>query len=107
MLIFEKKGKVAYITLNRPDKYNSVNKELAMAIQKAFDDCSADKNIRAIVLSGSGKAFCAGQDLGEIVDPNGPPLDTIVSKHYNPIVMRIREIEVPGIAAINGVAAVA
>ena len=105
MLIFEKKGKVAYITLNRPEKYNSVNKELALAIQAAFDDCAEDKNIRAIVLSGTGKAFCAGQDLGEIVDPDGPPLDSIVSEHYNPIVMRIRDIELPVIAAINGIAA--
>ena len=105
MLIFEKKGKVAYITLNRPEKYNSVNKELALAIQAAFDDCAEDKSIRAIVLSGRGKAFCAGQDLGEIVDPDGPPLDSIVSEHYNPIVMRIRDIELPVIAAINGVAA--
>lgn len=105
MLVFEKKGNLAYITLNRPEKYNSVNQELAFAIQAALDDCAGDKAIRAIVLSGTGKAFCAGQDLGEIVDPNGPPLDDIVSKHYNPIVMKIRDIEVPVIAAVNGVAA--
>ncbi len=105
MLIFEKKGSIAYITLNRPEKYNSINKELALSIQSALDDCAADKAIRAVVLSGVGKAFCAGQDLGEIVDPNGPPLKDIVSKHYNPIVMRIRDIELPVIAAVNGVAA--
>lgn len=105
MIIFEKKESIAYITLNRPEKYNSINQELAFAIQAAFDDCAEDKAIRAIVLSGTGKAFCAGQDLGEIVDPNGPPLEDIVSKHYNPIVMRIRDIELPVIAAVNGVAA--
>ncbi|MDF1697162.1 MAG: enoyl-CoA hydratase-related protein [Saprospiraceae bacterium] len=105
MLLFKKEGSIAYITLNRPEKYNSVNQALAFEIQSAFDDCAADKNIRAIVLSGTGKAFCAGQDLGEIVDPNGPPLNDIVSKHYNPIVMQIRDIEVPVIAAVNGVAA--
>ena len=105
MIIFEKKGNIAHITLNRPEKYNSVNQELAYAIQNAFDDCAGDKNIRAIVLSGAGKAFCAGQDLGEVVDPNGPPLEDIVSKHYNPIVMRIRDIALPVIAAVNGVAA--
>lgn len=105
MLQFTKEENIAYITLNRPDKYNSVNQGLAFAIQDAFKDCAADKSIRAIVLSGTGKAFCAGQDLGEIVDPDGPVLEDIVSKHYNPIVMQIREIEVPVIAAVNGVAA--
>ena len=105
MLLFEKKGNIAYLTLNRPEKYNSINQELAFAIQSAFDDCAQDKTIRAIVLSGTGKAFCAGQDLGEVVDPNGPALNDIVSKHYNPIVMRIRDIELPVIAAVNGIAA--
>lgn len=68
MIIFEKKGIIAYITLNRPEKYNSINQELALAIQSAFDDCAEDKSIRAIVLSGTGKAFCAGQDLGASAD---------------------------------------
>ena len=105
MLIFEKKDKIAYITLNRPDKYNSVNKDLAYAFQQALDDCATDNAIRCVVLSGTGKAFCAGQDLGEIVDPNGPPLDEIVVKHYNPIVLKIRHLAKPVIAAVNGVAA--
>lgn len=105
MLLFEKKESIAYLTLNRPEKFNSINKELAMAIQSALDDCASDNSIRAIVLSGTGKAFCAGQDLGEVVDPNGPPLEDIVSQHYNPIVMRLRDIELPVIAAVNGVAA--
>lgn len=105
MLIFEKKEAIAYITLNRPDKYNSINKPLAMEIQKALDDCASDKEVRCIVLSGEGKAFCAGQDLGEIVDPNGPPLDEIVEFHYNPIVMKIKEMPKPIVCAVNGVAA--
>lgn len=104
-LIFEKKDKIAYITLNRPDKYNSVNKETAMEFQSALDDCAQDSSIRCVVISGNGKAFCAGQDLGEIVDPNGPPLDEIVSNHYNPIVLKIRALEKPVIAAVNGIAA--
>jgi len=105
MLIFEKKDNIAYLTLNRPEKFNSINKPLAMDIQKALDDCQSDENIRCVVLSGNGKAFCAGQDLGEIVDPNGPPLDEIVSNHYNPIVLKIRSLEKPVVGAINGVAA--
>ncbi len=104
-LIFEKKDNIAYITFNRPDKYNSVNKQTALAFQSALDDCASDKSIRCVVITGKGKAFCAGQDLGEIVDPNGPPLDEIVSNHYNPIVMKIRGLEKPVIAAVNGIAA--
>ena len=61
--------------------------------------------MRAILLTGEGKAFCAGQDLQEITDPNGPALSDIVSQHYNPIIERIRNIEKPIVCAVNGVAA--
>jgi len=105
MLIFEKKDKIAYITINRPKKFNCINKELAFAFQNALDDCASDASVRCVVLGGVGKAFCAGQDLGEIVDPDGPPLDEIVSNHYNPIVIKLRNIEKPVVAAVNGVAA--
>ena len=96
---------VAVLKFNRPEKFNSFNQTLAFAVQKALDDCAKDEKIRAIVLTGEGKAFCAGQDLAEAVDPKGPPLQSIVAKHYNPIIERIRNIEKPIIAAVNGVAA--
>ncbi|MEX2483639.1 MAG: enoyl-CoA hydratase-related protein [Brumimicrobium sp.] len=101
----QKKNGVATIKFNRPDKFNSFNQKLAFAVQDALDDCEKDDEIRTIVLTGEGKAFCAGQDLGEATDPNGPPLQSIVGKHYNPIIERIRKIEKPIIAAVNGVAA--
>lgn len=104
-IIFEKSESIATITLNRPEKYNSGTKELTHAFQSALDDCAADLNIRAIVVTGKGKAFCAGQDLGEVVDPNGPPLEEIVNMHYNPIIRKIRSCPKPIIAAVNGVAA--
>lgn len=100
-----KKDGVATIKFNRPDKFNSFNQKLAFAVQNALDDCEKDDSVRAIVLTGEGKAFCAGQDLAEATDPNGPPLQSIVGKHYNPIIERIRAIEKPIIAAVNGVAA--
>jgi 2-(1,2-epoxy-1,2-dihydrophenyl)acetyl-CoA isomerase len=78
---------------------------MAMALQSALDDCEKNPEVRAIVISGEGKAFCAGQDLAEATDPNGPELKSIVKDHYNPIIRRIREIEKPIIAAVNGVAA--
>lgn len=101
----EKKDKVTVITLNRPDKFNSFNREMALALHGALDEAENDANCRAIVLTGNGKAFCAGQDLAEAIDPNGPGIKKIVDEHYNPIVMRLRKIEKPIIAAVNGVAA--
>lgn len=101
----EKKDKVTVITLNRPDKFNSFNREMALELHKALDEAENDKNCRAILLTGNGKAFCAGQDLAEAIDPNGPGIKKIVDEHYNPIVLRLRKIEKPIIAAVNGVAA--
>lgn len=96
---------VCTLTLNRPEVFNSFNKEMAMALQSALDAAEKEETIRAIVITGTGKAFCAGQDLAEAMDPNGPELQSIVKDHYNPIITRIRAIEKPVIAAVNGVAA--
>jgi 2-(1,2-epoxy-1,2-dihydrophenyl)acetyl-CoA isomerase len=105
LILSEKKDKVTILTLNRPDKFNSFNREMALELHKALDEAEADKNCRAIVLTGNGKAFCAGQDLAEAIDPNGPGIKRIVDEHYNPIILRLRKIEKPIIAAVNGVAA--
>ncbi|MBK7869446.1 MAG: enoyl-CoA hydratase/isomerase family protein [Saprospiraceae bacterium] len=104
-ILFEKIGHVAKITLNRPKVYNSFNREMALTLQDRLDKCKEDAEVRAIYLRGEGKAFCAGQDLQEVTSENGPSLTTILSEHYNPIITRIREIEKPIVAAINGVAA--
>lgn len=104
-ILSEIKGQVQVITLNRPDKFNSFNREMAMQLLDSFDHAEKDPNVRAVVLTGAGKAFCAGQDLSEAMDPNGPGIDRIVNEHYNPIILRIRNIEKPFIAAVNGVAA--
>jgi 2-(1,2-epoxy-1,2-dihydrophenyl)acetyl-CoA isomerase len=104
-ILTEKKDKVTYMTLNRADKFNSFNREMALELHKALDDAEADKSCRAIVLTGNGKAFCAGQDLAEAIDGSGPGIKRIVEEHYNPIILRLRKIEKPIIAAVNGVAA--
>jgi 2-(1,2-epoxy-1,2-dihydrophenyl)acetyl-CoA isomerase len=96
---------VLTIRLNRPEVFNSFNKEMAISLQNILDEAKNNELIRAIVLTGEGKAFCAGQDLAEATDPNGPELQTIVRDHYNPIIMKLRSIEKPIIAAVNGVAA--
>jgi len=104
-IISEVIDNVCLITLNRPDKFNSFNRKMALELQSALDDCMRDEDVRAIYLTGEGKAFSAGQDLGEAVDPEGPSLRSIVHGHYNPIITRIRMIEKPVVAAVNGVAA--
>lgn len=101
---FEIKDSIGFITLNRPDKLNSFNREMALLMQDALDLCK-DKKVRCVYITGAGKGFSAGQDLIEVVDPDGPGMKKILSEHYNPIVRRIRDLEKPVVAAINGVAA--
>lgn len=96
---------VCTITLNRTEKFNSFIREMAMAVQDSLRHASDNDDVRCIVITGSGKAFCAGQDLAEAIDTNGPTLNKIVSEHYNPIITLIRNIEKPIVAAVNGVAA--
>ncbi|MEM6516302.1 MAG: enoyl-CoA hydratase-related protein [Bacteroidota bacterium] len=99
-------NQVATITLNRPDVFNSFNREMALSLQKILDDCEKDSAVRAIVLTGNGKAFCAGQDLKEVTDPDlNPGFKKILEDHYNPIIIRLRSIKKPIISAVNGVAA--
>jgi 2-(1,2-epoxy-1,2-dihydrophenyl)acetyl-CoA isomerase len=102
---FKKQEGVAVITLNRPDVFNSFNREMALAVIAALDDCEVDPNVHVIVLTGNGKAFCAGQDLNEAIEDNGITFEVILNEHYNPIISRIRNIEKPVVAAVNGVAA--
>lgn len=104
-LIVTNNNGVRVIKLNRPEVFNSFNKAMAIALQNELDRCASDESVRAIVLTGEGKAFCAGQDLAEATDPNGPELKSIVKDHYNPIIEKIRNLEKPVIAAVNGVAA--
>jgi len=105
MIQYEIIAGVGKITLNRPDKYHSFVREMALQLQETLDNCKEDKEVRAILITATGKAFCAGQDLGEATDPNGPDLTQIVQEHYNPIIRKIRNIEKPIVAAVNGVAA--
>ncbi|HJS54299.1 MAG TPA: enoyl-CoA hydratase-related protein [Chitinophagaceae bacterium] len=103
-VLFEIKNSVGIITLNRPDKLNSLNREMALLLQDKLDECKG-KEIRCVLITGAGKAFSAGQDLAEVVDPDGPGMAKILSEHYNPTVVKIRKLEKPVVAAVNGVAA--
>ncbi|MFK7848862.1 MAG: enoyl-CoA hydratase-related protein [Rhodothermales bacterium] len=98
-------GPVAFITMNRPASYNSFNKSMAKAVQDHLQACHDNDAIRAVVLTGAGKAFCAGQDLVEVKDLDAEALYAIVEAYYNTIVKQIRNMPKPVLAAVNGVAA--
>lgn len=96
---------VLTLKLNRPTVFNSFNKEMALSLQEELKAANVNEEVRAIILTGEGKAFCAGQDLAEATASDGPSLQSIVKEHYNPIIELIRSVEKPIIAAVNGVAA--
>ena len=100
-----KENNIATITFERAEKFNSFIRSMALDFHSVLDEVAADESVRCIVITGSGKAFCAGQDLQEATDPEGPALSKIVSEHYNPAILRIRNIPKPVIAAVNGVEA--
>jgi len=104
-ILLEIKKNVACIRFNRPEKFNSFNREMALLFQKHLDDCAVNKNIRCVYINGIGKAFSAGQDLGELTGNKAISFDKILSEHYNPIIRKIRHMEKPVVAAVNGVAA--
>ncbi|QNR25787.1 enoyl-CoA hydratase-related protein [Croceimicrobium hydrocarbonivorans] len=104
-ILSSQEGAVLTLSLNRPDKYNAFVREMALALQAELARAQEDSKIRAVILTGIGKAFCAGQDLAEATDPNGPELTKIVTEHYNPIIEAIRALEKPVVVAVNGVAA--
>lgn len=104
MLVLRREGPITTVKFNRPQRYNSFVRDMALQFQEILDRCAED-GTRCLVITGEGKAFSAGQDLNEVTDPNGPKLQTIVAEHYNPIITRIRNLQVPVIAAVNGAAA--
>jgi len=98
--------KVAYIHLNRPKAFNSFNREMALAFQEALRAAEENTAVRAVYITGEGKAFCAGQDLKEVTDAEqNPGFKRILEEHYNPIIRLIRQLKKPVVAAVNGVAA--
>lgn len=107
-VLIEKRTNVLSLTLNRPQVLNSFNAEMAYALQAALSQAASDLTIRAVLLSATGRAFCAGQDLSEVApreDGSLPDLGEILLKHYNPIIVALRELEKPIVCAVNGIAA--
>lgn len=96
---------VATVTLDRPDALNALTVAMKGELLAALRAVGRDPAARAVILTGSGRAFCAGQDLRERLEPDAAPLEVELRERYNPIVRAIRELPQPVIAAVNGVAA--
>jgi len=108
-ITFTVEAGIARLTLNRPNKLNSFNGEMHAELRTALDHIQGNKSIRVLVLSGAGRAFCAGQDLADpamaAVDGRMPDIGNVVEASYKPLVLRLQNLRVPTIAAVNGIAA--
>jgi 2-(1,2-epoxy-1,2-dihydrophenyl)acetyl-CoA isomerase len=96
---------IATFTLDRPDALNSLTVRLKEELLRAFRDVARDPAVRVVILTGAGRAFCAGQDLRERLEPGAAPLTTEIRERYNPIILAMRRLEKPIVGAINGIAA--
>ena len=109
-ITFAVRDGVARITLNRPDKLNSFTGEMHAELRDALDSIQADGSVRVLVLSGAGRAFCAGQDLADpemsaLPDGRLADIGNVVENNYKPLILRLQNLRVPTIAAVNGIAA--
>lgn len=110
-VLYEAKGAVAVVTLNRPQSLNSFTRAMHHALWSALDRIEADKSIRALVITGAGRGFCAGADLAEFDFEPGPDLvrradpGPLIDQAFNPTVRKLQALRVPTVAAVNGVAA--
>ena len=105
-VLVEKNDGFVVVTLNRPDKLNAFNETQNKTLLAALEAADADPECRAVMLTGSGRGFCAGQDLGDRDPSDGvPDLGKTLETLYNPLIRRIRAMELPVICAVNGVAA--
>jgi 2-(1,2-epoxy-1,2-dihydrophenyl)acetyl-CoA isomerase len=101
-------GGLTTLTLNRPDKLNSFNEAMHAELRTALEHCAADQGCRSILLTGAGRAFCAGQDLSDramSADEEPPDLGDTLDRLYNPLIQLVRTLEKPVVCAVNGVAA--
>ena len=103
-ILFEVKDNIAFITLNRPEKLNSFNREMALLLQQKLDECKTPE-VRCVYLTGSGKGFCAGEDLAEVTNATSSAMQKILAEELHPIIYKIRKLQKPVVAAVNGVAA--
>jgi len=102
---FELKNSIGYVALNRPEKLNAFNREMALELQDRLLACDEEESLRVVVLTGMGRAFSAGQDLSEFSTTARPDFETVIGETYNPIIRLLKTIRKPVICAVNGIAA--
>ena len=104
-ILFEVRDQVAHISLNRPEKLNAVNRSMALELQDQLLACDENDSVRAVLLSGSGRAFCSGQDLTEFPPGALPDFEKAIDEIYNPVIRLLKTIRKPVVCAVNGIAA--
>jgi 2-(1,2-epoxy-1,2-dihydrophenyl)acetyl-CoA isomerase len=104
-ILVQDEGAVRTIMLNRPQALNSFTVPMHQALRAALAEAASTSSVRAVVITGAGRAFCAGQDLAEVMDPQAPGVGDLVAEHYKPLALQVSRMPVPVIAAVNGVAA--
>jgi 2-(1,2-epoxy-1,2-dihydrophenyl)acetyl-CoA isomerase len=106
-ILVERRAGYRVVTLNRPDRLNAFNDAMHVELRRAIEEIEADETCRALMITGAGRGFCAGQDLADRLVKPGEKLapSTSLAQHYNPLVRKLRALPFPVIAAVNGVAA--
>ncbi len=104
-ILFELKDNIARLSLNRPEKLNAFNKSMALELQDQLLNCDENENVRAVILTGAGRAFSAGQDLSEFPPDQLPDFEKAIDENYNPVIRLLKTIRKPVLCAVNGVAA--
>ena len=103
-ILVESRGGYRVITLNRPERLNALTDEMAGALMEALKAAEKDHDCRALLLTGAGRGFCAGQDLTEIADARPAEIGELL-ENYNPVILKLRALPIPVVCAVNGVAA--
>jgi 2-(1,2-epoxy-1,2-dihydrophenyl)acetyl-CoA isomerase len=104
-VLFEIREQIAHLTLNRPEKLNAFNRSMAIELQDHLLACDEDDSVRSVLLTGSGRAFCSGQDLSEFPADRLPDFEKVIDEYYNPVIRLLKTIRKPVLCAVNGIAA--
>lgn len=104
-ILFEIREHVAHLSLNRPEKLNAFNRTMALELQDQLLACDEIDSVRAVLLTGAGRAFCSGQDLSEFPPGSLPDFEKVIDECYNPVIRLLKTIRKPVLCAVNGIAA--
>lgn len=104
-ILFDVKDHIARVSLNRPEKLNAFNRSMALELQDQLLACDENDEVRAVLFTGEGRAFCSGQDLSEFPSDRLPDFEKVIDEYYNPVIRLLKTIRKPVLCAVNGIAA--